>query len=294
MNLFRIDGQKLAPIDETSFRLEKELQKITENNLQAVFGLEFVFSEYNLEDCYLDTLAFNPETKAFEIVEFKKETSISIMDQGQTYLNLVLNHKEKVLLDYNELRNKNLRLKDVDWTATRVKFVAPNFTRYQRGALYPQIPFELWEVKSYGRDVIGYERIQPPITTRTAQQIPSLTGKAGKEIIVHIPEENIAKAPPLLRDAIRAIEERATGLGTDVEEVAGKSSISFKTEKNTFLQILIMKDHFTVNFPHGNKLTDSRNLLRGRGSTGRYVIVKSADKISEIEDYIKQAYQNSH
>jgi len=294
MNLFRIDGQKLVPINETSFDLEKEIQKITEANLQTIFGLDFVASEYNLEDCYLDTLAFNPETKAFEIIEFKKETSMSIMDQGQTYLNLVLNHKEKVLLDYNELKNRNFRLKDIDWTATRVNFIAPNFTRYQRGALYPKIPFELWEVKRYSHDVVGYERIQPLIISRTGQQVPSLTGKAGKEIIVNTPEEVIAKVPPLLKDAVRTIEERAIELGSDVEEVAGKSSISFKTKKNTFLQIWLLKDHLTVNFPYGHKLTDSKNLLRGRGNTGRYVIVSSADKIAEIEDYIKQAYENSH
>lgn len=239
-------------------------------------------------------MAFNPETKAFEIIEFKKETSMSIMDQGQTYLNLVLNHKEKVLLDYNEVKNRNSRLKDVDWTATRVKFIAPNFTRYQRGALYPKIPFELWEVRRYSHEIVGFERIQPLIISRTSQQVPSLTGKAGKEIIVNTPEEVITKAPPLLKDAIRRIEEKVTELGTDIEEVAGKSSISFKTEKKTFLQVWLYKDHLTVNFPYGHKLTDSKNLLKGRGSTGRYVIVSSADKITEIEDYIKQAYENSH
>lgn len=294
MKLFRIEGQSLVPMDETTFELEKAIQKVTEDNLEKIFGLEFISSEYNLEDCYLDTLAFNPDTKAFEIIEFKKETSISIMDQGQTYLNLVLNHKEKVLLDYNESKNRSFKLKDVDWTATRVKFIAPNFTRYQKGALYPKIPFELWEVSKYSHEIIGYERIQPATVSRTGQQVPTLAGKAGREIVVNTPEEVIAKASPLLKDAIRAIEERATELGSDVEEVAGKQSISFKTEKNTFLQVWLLKDHLTISFPYGHKLTDSKKLLKGRGNLNRYVVVSSADKIPEIEDYIEQAYQNSH
>jgi predicted transport protein len=292
MTLFRIDGRKLVPLNEVSFDLEVELQKITEANLQAVFGLEFVASEYNLQDCYLDTLAFNPETKAFEIIEFKKQASMTIMDQGQTYLNLVLNHKEKVLLEYNESKNKNFKLKDIDWSATRIKFVAPNFTRYQIGALYPKIPFELYEVKKYGPDIVGYERIQPLVTSQMGEPI-SLTGKAGKEIIVNTPEDIIAKTPPLLKDALRAIEERALELGSDVEEQAGESSISFKTKKKTFLQIWSSKDHLTVNFPHGHKLTDSRHLLKGTGKTGRYINISSGDKIAEIEGYIKEAYQNS-
>ncbi len=134
MKLFRIEGERLASINETFFDLEREIQKITEDNLQVIFGLEFVSSEYNLEDYWLDTLTFNSETKAFEIIEFKKKQDLSIMDQGQTYLNLVLDHKEKVLLEYNEKKNKNFRMKDIDWSQTRVKFIAPTFTRYQKRA----------------------------------------------------------------------------------------------------------------------------------------------------------------
>jgi predicted transport protein len=292
MNLFRIDGRKLVPLDEASFDLEVELQKITEANLQAVFGLEFVASEYNLRDCYFDTLAFNPETKAFEIIEFKKQTSLNVMEQGQTYLNLVLEYKEKVLLDYDELKNRNFKLKDIDWTATRVKFIAPNFTRYQIGALNPKTPFELYEVKKYGLDIVGYERIQPLISSQVGKPM-SLTGKAGKEIIVNAPADIIAKTPPFLKDSVRAIEEKALELGSDVEEQAGKSSISFKTKKKTFLQIWLYKDHIQVSFPYGNELTDNKNLLRGIGKTGRYINISSGDKITGIEDYIKQAYQNS-
>lgn len=42
MPLFRIDGKKLKSIKEKSFSLEKDLQKITEDNLDILFGLEFV------------------------------------------------------------------------------------------------------------------------------------------------------------------------------------------------------------------------------------------------------------
>jgi len=292
MNLFRIDGQKLFPINETSFDLEREIQKITEANLKAIFGLEFVASEYNLENFSLDTLAFNKETKAFEIIEFKKKQELSVVDQGQAYLNVLLDHKEKVLLEYNELKNTNFRLKDVDWSQARVKFIAPEFTRYQKRALNLKSPFELYEVKKYGLDIIGYERVQP-LASRVGQQISPLAGKAGKEIRVYTREDFIARVQPLLKDAVRIVEEIASELGSDVEEVAGQKSISFKTKKTTFLQMWLYKDYLQIYFPHGDVLLDTKKLLKGTGKTGRFINISSVDKIAEVEDYIKQAYRNS-
>jgi hypothetical protein len=37
---------------------------------------------------------------------------------------------------------------------------------------------------------------------------------------------------------------------------------------------------------------DNKNLLKGRGKTGRFINISSREKIAEIEDYIKQAYRD--
>jgi hypothetical protein len=43
----------------------------------------------------------------------------------------------------------------------------------------------------------------------------------------------------------------------------------------------------------GYKLVDNKKLLKGRGKFGRYVKISFQEQISEIEDYLKQAYKNS-
>jgi hypothetical protein len=93
MALFKtLSGSKLIPVKKTSFesyfKKEKELQNFTENNLNELFGLEFVSTEFNLETFWLDSLAFDPATKAFVIIEYKKVENFSLMDQGQTYLGI--------------------------------------------------------------------------------------------------------------------------------------------------------------------------------------------------------------
>jgi predicted transport protein len=295
MSIFIIKNQKLIPVKEVEFNLEKDIQRLTENNLETIFGLEFVASEFNLENFWIDTLAFDPETKAFVIIEYKKQQNISIMDQGQTYLNLLLDHKAEVLLEYNERKNKNLKRKDVMWDQTRVIFIAPSFTPYQKRALHPKLPFELWEVKKYEDNLIVYNQIQPLILERTGKPVPSLIGRAGKEIKINTVEDIINKCSPFQKEVIRAIEEIVFELGTDIKEGAGKSSITFRTAK-PFLQILMFgreRNAINVYFNEGYKLKDNKKLLGGRGRIGRSIRIYSLDQISEIKDYIKQAYENS-
>ena len=42
MAIFNLKQGKLSKINEVSFVLEKDMQKIVENNLQSLFNLEFV------------------------------------------------------------------------------------------------------------------------------------------------------------------------------------------------------------------------------------------------------------
>ncbi|MDI6689694.1 MAG: hypothetical protein QME54_04665 [Actinomycetota bacterium] len=124
MPLYKIDGKRLKLIKEKSFSLEKDLQKLTEENLETLFGLEFVQTEFQLNDRFIDTLAFNPETKSFVIIEYKKDKSFSVVDQGYAYLSLMLSNKGECILEYNEQKDKTLHRKDVDWTQSKVIFIS--------------------------------------------------------------------------------------------------------------------------------------------------------------------------
>ena len=295
MSIFKIKNQKLIPVKEIQIDLEKDIQELTENNLEIIFGLELVASEFNLENFWIDTLAFDPENKAFVIIEYKKNQNISIMDQGQTYLNLLLDHKAEVLLEYNEKKNKNLKRKDVNWDQTRVIFIAPTFTPYQKRALHPKLPFELWEVRKYEDNLITYTQIQPLILARMGHTTPSLTGRATKEIKVYTLEDVFKNCSPFQKEAIRRIEEMIFELGSDIKEIVSTISITFKTQK-PFLQLSHLgkpRNLLTIYFYEGYKLKDEKKLLQGRGKIGKHIKIFSLDQIPQIADYIKQAYENS-
>ena len=82
------------------------MQELTEKNLETVFGLEFVATEYQVQKLFIDTLAFDRETKTFVIIEYKRDRSFSVVDQGFSYLSLMLNNKADFILAYNEAKGK--------------------------------------------------------------------------------------------------------------------------------------------------------------------------------------------
>ncbi len=112
----------LSPIDEKEFILEKEIQNLFENNLSLISDFIFVKSEFSIKNRRIDTLAFDPKNKYFVIIEYKRNKNYSVIDQGVSYLNLMLEYKAEFIIEYNESLNKNLKRKDVDWSQSKVIF----------------------------------------------------------------------------------------------------------------------------------------------------------------------------
>ena len=115
MKLFSISDQKIKSLSTKPFELEKEIQKLVEDNLEEIFNLEFVKSEFSIKRFRIDTLAYNIESRSFVIIEYKKDKNFSVIDQGYTYMSIMLNNKADFILEYNETKNGSLNVKPVGW-----------------------------------------------------------------------------------------------------------------------------------------------------------------------------------
>lgn len=87
---------------EKPFKLEKDIQKLFEANLEQITDFKFVKSEFIIKNVRLDTLAFDEESKSFVIIEYKRERNDGVVDQGLSYLNLMLEYKGDFIVEYNE------------------------------------------------------------------------------------------------------------------------------------------------------------------------------------------------
>ncbi len=77
MPLFKI-GQRLEQIKESPFKLELEIQQLTEKNLNTLLRLDFIRSEFSLNNFRIDTLAFDNEAKSI----VKNKTFLQSGKQG--------------------------------------------------------------------------------------------------------------------------------------------------------------------------------------------------------------------
>ena len=131
MTIYAIQNNKLAEIHEAPFKLEREIQKIIEDNLSEVMGLTLVRSEFTIKNRRIDTLAYDEQAKAFIIIEYKRDKNVSVVDQGFTYLGSMLENKADFVLEHQGQLNSVLKIAHVDWSQTRVAFVSPSFTDNQ-------------------------------------------------------------------------------------------------------------------------------------------------------------------
>ena len=142
MKLYSTVNNKLKSVSSKNFKLEKEIQSLIENNLDELFNLKFVRSELSIKNFRIDTLAYNIETKSFVVIEYKKDRNFSVIDQGYTYMSLLLNNKSDFILEYNENCGGVLKRDDIDWTQSKVIFISPSFTEYQKHSInFKDVPF---------------------------------------------------------------------------------------------------------------------------------------------------------
>jgi RecB family endonuclease NucS len=119
--LFNISANnKLEPIREQEYKLEREIQKLTEDNLKTIFNLELIKSEFALNNFRIDSLAFDHENNSFVIIEYKRDKNFSVIDQGYAYLSLMLNNKADFILEYINKSNKEVKKESFDWSQTKV------------------------------------------------------------------------------------------------------------------------------------------------------------------------------
>lgn len=68
---------KLKSIERSPFQKEIEIQNLVEKNVETLFGIELVSSEFKIGEFRIDTLCFDKETNSFVIIEYKNEGNSS-------------------------------------------------------------------------------------------------------------------------------------------------------------------------------------------------------------------------
>lgn len=300
MALYISQAGTLKEAKEKPFKLEKDIQNVFEANLFTIMGLELVKSEFTIKNKRIDTLAYDPQACAFIIIEYKRDKNISVVDQGFTYLSLMLENKADFIVEYNESLRQNMKREDVDWSQTRVAFVSTNFTENQVQATnFKDIAIELWEVKQFENDTII---INPIKKSNAAESIKPLTQNkealktVTEEIKVYTERDHIGKATDTIEELYEKFKSAIINLADDIVIIPKKQYIAFNKEKKNYCGITILKNSLKIfiNLKAG-ELDDPKQLAKdiskiGHWGNGDYQIqVENDTDLEYIMSLIKQA-----
>lgn len=302
MFLYKIDeNNKLNEIKETKFSKERVLQNLCEDNLENIFGLKFVRSEFALGNFRLDSLAFDETTRSFVIIEYKNTSNFSVVDQGYAYLSLMLNNKADFILEYNENCKDTLKRDDIDWSQSRVIFISPSFNNYQRESInFKDMPFELWEVKKFENDTVYFNQIKATKKTESIKTILSDNSDAdivNKEVKVYTEEQHFINSTEEMIELYEKLKEFILGLDDNFELKPKKKEIGFAYNKKIMFDILLQKKALKLWLNTKiDTLDDPRNIARDVSNTGHWgngdyeIQISNDDDIEYIFSLIKQLY----
>lgn len=283
-------------LKQKDFKNEKELQNFFENNIETILGYKFIDTEFVVGDFRIDSLAFDEESKSFRIIEYKNVKNHSLVDQGYTYLKLMLERKADFVLQYNIKTRSSLTTQDIDWSQSRIIFVAPIYTAYQLNATdFKNIPVDLVKLTRYEDDIIEIDFIKKTSNVKVQDiQMESIQNDVNKEIIVYTEEDHLSKVSDNIKRVYEELKNRILELD-DIEVEAKKLYIAFKGSRNiTDIEFHKNKLKVYINMKKGS-LNDPLKIAKDISNTGHWgngdycVTINSEDEIDNIIPLIKQS-----
>ena len=266
--------QKNKILKKLDFENEKELQTYVENNMKEILGYKFITTEFSVDNCRIDSLGYDEENKTFIIVEYKNIKNNSLVDQGYSYLALMLKRKEAFVLKYNNLTKSNYDIRDIDWSQARIVFISPFFSERQINATeFEGMPFDLIKAVKYENDIVEFDKLSKN------KEIQEVIG----EIKVYTEDYHLDKTSERIKELYEILKSEILNLG-DIDIEYKKFYIAFKGATNIVdAEIYNSKIKLFINMKKGT-LNDQLNLTLDMSKVGHHANGDYAIEITSEED----------
>ena len=282
--LFTKSGNKLRKLDEIKFKQEFELQNTIEGNMNDMLGIDYINSEVSVGGLRIDTVAFDRATNSFVIVEYKRDKSISVIDQGTAYLAVLKKNQANFVLEYNKKFKRFLESKDFDWEQSRVILIARTFNTHQKlAADKPDLRIELYEIRRYSGSTIllnPVHKVKKVKATRKKHPIKKRQKKT----------ENIEEIHQEIINCIVALNK-------DIQVRSKKKYTAFKLQRS-FAWIVLWKNSIDVTFStQSHKLKDPKKMIEDVTSIGHFgggnlrIKITNASEIPYLMSIIVQIFE---
>lgn len=177
IKLFRTLPNSVEELTPKSAKLEKELQKQIETNMDTFLSIRFLATEFSTSNGgRIDSLGLD-ENGCPVIIEYKRHSNENVINQGLFYLDWLLDHKADFqLLVMSKLGNDMATT--IEWFGARLICIASDFNRYDEYAI-KQIDrnIELMRYKYFSDDLLLLELVNTQVSSKPADLINNAAEK---------------------------------------------------------------------------------------------------------------------
>ncbi|CAO1654918.1 DUF91 domain-containing protein [Parasphingorhabdus sp. NYA22] len=231
LKLFQTHSGALCELEHSSAPLEKGLQTQFENNLDTLLGVRFLASEYSTtHGGRMDTLGVD-ENGYPVIIEYKRDRSENVINQGLFYLDWLMDHRGDFELLVRNRYGKEAADK-IEWGAPRLICIAADFTKYDEHAVKQMgRNIELIRYRKFGDDLLLLELLTAVSATTGGNAIltPANGAKSRKDKTV---SEYLADMGPELAELFADAETYLLGRGDDVTKKVTQFYLAYRRIKN--------------------------------------------------------------
>ena len=300
IKLFALGDGSASEIPGSAMALEKSLQTLIEQNLDAVLGIRFLESEYSTGPKHrgrIDTLGID-ENSSPAIIEYKRATNENVINQGLYYMDWLLDHRaEFELLVLKKLGQDCAS--DIDWSAPRLLCVAGGFTRYDEHAVQQMNRnIELIRYRRFGDRLLMLE-----LVNSISAEAEAPTGNSG--VAATASQKTITTVlgglEGSLQDLYQALRAYVAALGDDVQEKTLKYYVAFKRLRNfacvevhpnkATVSVYLKVDPDTTTLEPGFS-RDVRNI--GHYGTGDLeVTIRTQEDLEKVKPLLQKSYEDN-
>ncbi len=230
IKLFHITNSGVEELAGQSVAVERSLQNLIEQHLEAFLGVRFLASEYSTGKTHggrIDTLGID-ENGFPVIIEYKRALNENVINQGLFYLNWLLDHQAE--FELMVLKQFGQEVADnIEWSNPRLLCVAGDFTKYDEHAVQ-QINrnIELIRYRQYGSELLLLELVNAVSAHPTSVENTNTTKSRSAKTVTNY----LDQSPPDLKDLFYDLEAFITALGDDIQKKVLKDYIAYKRIKN--------------------------------------------------------------
>lgn len=232
LKLFQTKNGVLGELDSSAAPLERGLQTIFENNLETLLGVRFLASEFaTTHGGRMDTLGID-ENSYPVIIEYKRERSENVINQGLFYLDWLMDHRGDFEILVRDRFGKEVA-DQVEWSAPRLICIAADFTKYDTHAVKQMSRnIELVRYRKFGEDLLLLELLTAVSATPTATPVTDPETGVTKVHKYKTFTEMIADADAGLANLYADLENFLMGLGDDVTKKTLRFYVAYRRIKN--------------------------------------------------------------